>query len=233
MTKDNKKYVIMVLSCEACPYNILEQAQRNTWASDKSIPELDTIFYHANINNPTCWNGDSLTIQAIESFDSLSKSMIAIEEVLNMYKNASYIFFTNASSYIIKHKIIDIFKTLPIQKAYSGLIGVDKNTTFASGSGFFMSRDLCEDIIKNKHLFPDHCWGDLEFGKYFGKKGIPIIPQNRYDLDMEWDKAINITYENIKNHFHIRCKRSEDRNRDVILMNKIFKLINNNLLQKS
>ena len=103
---EDKKYVIMVLSCTTAPFDMLEQTQRETWASEPNPTELDTIFYYGDPSKGSKWEEDRLTVRAEEGTQSIKKSLMALDEVLKKYKNASHVFFTNASSYIIKTKIV-------------------------------------------------------------------------------------------------------------------------------
>jgi hypothetical protein len=225
------KYLILVLSCTSPPFNDIEQGQQETWASVESPKDLGVVFYYANPHKETHWVGDRVFVQTTESDDNIVKSLMALEEALKTYTDVTHVFFTNASSYIVKDRILDVFKSLPMTQVYSGVNGTiaryNQTFNFASGSGFFMSRDLCEDILKNRQDIPERASGDVEFGYYFFKKGILPRPQPRLDL-CQWAMSqvmATLSKEHLNNHFHIRCKQWNNRDNDRKVMNRVHQIL--------
>lgn len=232
---NDKKYIILVLSCKNPPFDLIEQAQRQTWAAEPDPPEIETLFYYADPNNKEAItvDNDKIIIKSEDGLMDLYKTLVTIEYVLEKYKNTTHIFLTNSSSYIVKKKILHVFSCLPALCAYSGELShplphpIHKEIfRYASGAGFFMSKDLCIDILNNRHLFPNPCYGDLEFGYYFHKKNIFATPQPRLNL-CQWnlDQIMNISYNHIRPHFQIRCKQWSNRTNDCIVMKLIHTII--------
>jgi hypothetical protein len=221
----NKAYIILVLSCKAPPYDMLEQSQRDTWAKDSSI---DTVFYYGDPTRETHWEGDRLFLKTEESVRNVDKSILAYEEVLKAYPDVQHIFLTNASAYVRIDKIKEVFESLPKEKVYSGkIMDVGIGITFASGSGFFLSRDMAESLVKNKSKLSCDLLGDVCLAVYFHSLKVPIIPQPSYWAIDEWSDSVNLIYDNIKDHFHFRCKHEHNRNGDVLTMKRLYGIFNN------
>jgi len=219
------KYLVAIISCEYGAYPYIEnEGVRKTWTS-KIPDELKVLFYYGKRGrNETvgdkvfldCDEGDNCAVMQIKAY-------LFFEKILNEYKDLEYVFFTNLSSYVRLNKIVDMFKNINTNRYYSGLIGWHHSIQFASGAGFFISRDLLELIINNKQYLNLKVPGDVALGYFLTQSGVKIIPQNRFDVNCVTDK---FTREDIINHYHFRCKQYANRSHDVIVMHKIHSLLN-------
>jgi hypothetical protein len=117
-------------------------------------------------------------------------------------------FRTNASSYVDKKLALEKAMTLPKEKLYCGKNGGG----FASGCGFFISRDLLEIIRRDFDQTPTP-YEDAMIGSVLAKNGIGIT---------DGAERCDTNGKNLTDTYHYRCKSDNgDRNKDIIAFNRI------------
>lgn len=210
------KILILVLSYnDNSIYTDFYNTQKETWDSIK-IEGIDTYYYFGNHNNDIIVDNEIL-VNIPEG--NYTEKMIKAFEMIKDF-NFDYIFRTNSSSYVDKELLLKYIKNKPKENFYSGFIGNYNNIYFASGSGFFLSRDLFDIIIKNKEKIDIYLLDDVSIGKFLTDRGFEIFNSERLDiLDNIFDKTD-------LNYFHYRLKTFDRRN-DINNMKKIFNLKNN------
>lgn len=175
--------------------NIWERYMNNhTNITSFFIKNTNTIDEDIFLENNTIYvKGDETVIPGI--FNKTIKSI----EYCNKHFNYDFIYRTNLSSVLNLNKMYD-FICNNDKIDYGGFIGIHNDIRFASGSGFFMSRDasicLCNySKTINSYEYLD----DVLIGKILNKI-YPITFINRYDMQSLDDH----TYD--KNIFHYRCR---------------------------
>lgn len=199
------KILILVLSSKKPPYDLLYEAQKRTWDS-VSVPSVETRYYF-------CDGFETMVPKLLEALGEALKS------------EWDFVFRTNSSSYVDKKALIKFAEDLlPREKCYAGIDG----DGFASGSGFFLSRDcakaLCGSIGPRKGLIEDEWVGAmLKLG------GVSVLDGVRADF---WDRRVisgfaefDLGDEDIRTAYHVRCKSDTlDRDRDVIAMETVHQI---------
>ncbi len=152
--------------------------------------------------------GSDLYVNA--SDDSLGmghKTIKAMEWILSN-SNFDFLFRTNTSSYFSEERLSNYIKenfTKP-EKVYAGLIHTTndkegKEITFASGSGFILSRDVVESIVQNKNLWDHDYWDDVSLAIVMNKLNVPVSKGLRFDI-----KGNPFRQKIDMKQYHYRCR---------------------------
>jgi hypothetical protein len=211
------KILILVLSCLENPFDLLMKKQQETW---DSIPNenIKTIYYYGNGGGFKKIN-ETIYEYGAESSDEYEfmhwKFFLLLKEIIN--DDWDYIFRTNSSSYVDKENLLKFAKTLPKEKCYCG-INVDH--FYASGCGFFLSRDVVEVLLNSNYSSDKQSYEDMYIGHLLYHNGIGVTPgATRSDLDIG-DFGDSNTY-------HYRCRSYTDITRELNLLrfDELFKKI--------
>jgi hypothetical protein len=198
------KVLILVQASDLNPYNALQRGQEETWDNEE-VEGVHTVYYLTGQEDK--FEGKKLYIKCEDGYPMLHwKLKLAVDYLWEL--DWDVMFRTNASSYVDKKMVLEKAKTLPTEKLYCGKDGGG----FASGCGFFISRD-CLEIIR-KEFTPDVTpYEDGMIGSVLGRHGIRVTPgAERCDTNGE----------NLINTYHYRCKSDNgDRNKDLIAFRKI------------
>ena len=119
---------------------------------------------------------------------------------------------TNLSSFFLIEKILNISKNLDYTDVYAGFIGTINKNQYISGSGFWLSKDNIDFILKNKNNLNYNLIDDVAIGLLLNNK--PKTKLKRYDI-LPNTKIFNHFDEIEKNHYHVRVKTGR-RNIDVM-----------------
>lgn len=225
------KILILVLSCRRSPYDVLLDVQRRTW-DRLSVEGVETRYYFG------------------EGFDSLPERLkSALDEVAG--ESWDFLFRTNSSSYVDKRRLVEFAGTLPRERCYCGVDGYRRADAgvvsdvplqgggtatapwFASGSGFFVSRD-CVEILRREisveaERVPDVVsvgGEDVVVGRVMKRFGVRSTLGRRYDY---WASPWVGREEEIRSAYHVRCKGVEDRRQDVVAMTDVYRIKVRNL----
>lgn len=216
------KIIILVLSSENKPYDMLEKVIRETWA--REYPDNVEIYYYYG-GDRNYIDGDKIYSNSEENIYNIGRKTINAFEFLSN-KDYDYIFRTNSSSYVNIEYLLEYIKDKPNKMFYHGVIAhyEPENFNFVSGSGYIISRDLIDLVIENKdkwdHSFPNA--DDVSIGKLLNSFGVIATPGIRryvgYDIE-------NLKKQDFDKNYHFRCK-CDDRNKDVLLMKKLNEIKN-------
>ena len=193
------KVLIMVLSSMKQPFDKMYEAQKETWDSIE-VENVKTAYYF-------CWDYMKMHIPFRDSL------------IEHWDEDWDVIFRTNSSSYVDKERLYEYIKDKPTTNLWIGSpLGV------ASGSGFFISRDLAEilkdnitdDQFKYEDVLLQNILNEREFKCRKGKRAYYNHNNRTYELN-----------------YHIRCKNESnpdgrfkyDRYEDVLAMHHIFNTI--------
>ena len=220
-----KKILILILSCkhpiyEKIKYDGIEQ----TW---NSYEESNTQTYYYYGDSSSCYHDDNnIYVTSKDSFYHILDKTIEVFNYCLSNFDFDYIYRTNTSSYINKQKLSQWIQNKPLSRFYSGLVGQCRGIKYASGSGYFLSKDLVEYLLEHlndidRRIVFGGQEDDLAIGTVF--QHINIIPAPRQDIECNINNK-----PDINNYFHFRCKCQNNRLIDIQQMHKIHKLIKNN-----
>lgn len=193
----------LVLACKNSHYLPIEEAARETWVK-KSPDNIKTIFMYGD-SEKIYWDGnDSFYVNRKESLDICPyKTICAFETFLE--SDFDYIFRSNSTGYFDLDLIEKFLQDKPLNNFYCGSRGEHNGINFASGSGYFLSKDLVEKIVENKDIlydydFPGWC-DDVIVGKFITQHlGIDINNSaRRIDVNMN-----DINDKLDMSHYHYR-----------------------------
>ncbi|MEX0598725.1 MAG: hypothetical protein WD512_19735, partial [Candidatus Paceibacterota bacterium] len=165
-----------------------------------------------------------LISESIESLKPgvLIKTLDALEYIDNHY-NYDILLRTNLSSFFMFDRLSKYIKHLPKTMVYEGVRLRKKTNPYASGAGFFMSRDIVKLLIDNRNevlLDADTISDDRQIGAFLKSKNVRVkTSRHRYDICNYKDEIIiDQILKTIKTHehfYHIRfkCTYEEDRER--------------------
>ena len=147
------KLIILVLSYDDDEiYSKFHKSQMETWDSI-NIGNVSTYYYFGNHEcDEIC--GNKILTSISESVENCGYKLL---NSLELIKNLEYdfIFRTNSSSYVDKSILYDKLSKINDLNYYAGINGYFRNVSFASGSGFVMTKNLVNLILENKSNF-DH-----------------------------------------------------------------------------
>jgi hypothetical protein len=197
----------LVLGTKNDHYLPIEDSARKTWAKDP--PEnIKTIFMYGGSQKIYWDNEDSFYVNREESLDICAyKTICAYETFLE--SDFDYIFRSNCTGYFDLNLISKFLEDKPLENFYCGCVGILNGIYFASGSGYFLSKDLVKKIVENKSLlygyqFPGY-HDDVIIGKFITQHlNVNINPAARR-IDLPPDQV----YDNLDmSHYHYRILNS-------------------------
>lgn len=230
------KVLILIISSTEEPYNRLEEVIRRTWGSNTN--ENVEIFYNYGNGNSTFIDGDKIICNCIESIDNIGLKTVKSFELLSKFE-FDYIFRTNLSSFVNINNMLKYLENMPSEKFYGGMCTLNFSGehfnkfgegTFASGSGYFLSKDVVKLIIDNKEHWDHSIIDDVAIAGLLKRLGITPTLCNRLDITNTnnnefYYNGVNVTND-IENNYHFRCKTSGDRSGDIEIFEKLNKKLN-------
>ncbi len=161
---------------------------------------------------------------------------MAFDWVLKNYE-FDYIYRSNLGAFVFPDRVVKFLDDKPKNNFYCGIIGEDtfyfgRKIRFASGSGFFLSKDLVKLVSDKKNEFVYNSVDDVAMGEFLSRYNVEINKSaKRYNMcdDDEFyqigdEKVDSIDDQDI---YHIRL-RSEDRSKDIERMVSIYSNYINN-----
>jgi hypothetical protein len=140
----------LVLSCKNSHYLPIENTAKETWLTD-SPENVKTIFMYGGSNKIYWDDQNSFYVDREESLDLCTyKTICAYETFLE--SDFDYIFRSNSTGYFDLNLIPKFLEDKPFENFYCGCLGMLDGINFASGSGYFLSKDLVKKIVENKFL---------------------------------------------------------------------------------
>ena len=120
-----------------------------------------------------------------------------------------FIYRTNVSSYVDLSKLNEFIKNKPQNGYYGGAIGDHQGIEFASGCGYFLSRDLVIKVLENRDLWDHNLIDDVSLGKLLTRElNIEVQEVKRIDLATTNFNLVQIKSKS-QDVFHYRCKASD------------------------
>ena len=197
----------LVLGTKSGHYSSIEKVAKDTWAK-KCPKNIKTIFMYGGADKIYWDNEKSFYVDKPEGLNiCLYKTLLAFETFLE--SNFDYIFRSNNTGYFDYNLINQFIEDKPLEKFYCGCLGKVNNINFASGSGYFLSKDLVSEIVKNKNLLlsygiPNGCGegcDDVLIGKFITEVLNIVINSSAKRLDLSPEDISN----NLDmSHYHYR-----------------------------
>lgn len=181
------------------------RVSQETWDLNKH-DNIDVIYYYGNQNGKGTYfdRGKELQVNCTDDYEMMHwKFKLALDQI--DYHKYDLIFRTNSCAYIVKSRLLEVAKTLPLTGCYAGY----HNGGYISGAGIFFSPDVL-DVLSNELTDTLHGAEDVLIGSILKDKVEMIAENSRTDADLEGFH----TYEG----YHFRAKTSNnigDRFRDV------------------
>jgi hypothetical protein len=210
--KSPLRTLVLVLACRADPYPKLVAAIKATWAS-VPVTGVETLFF---------FGGSELTMRGLDLLlpvpDDLAhvgeKTIACFERVLDD-RAFDIVFRTNCSSYVDIANLRAFVDAHALRKRfYAGALGEHEETPFASGSGYFLTRDLVELVVAHADEWDHSLLDDVALGKLLRSHGIAPVSAPRQDV-----RGLPDLERLDTSHFHFRCKTdSRGRRGDMELM---------------
>ena len=221
------KVLILVMSADFEPFSSLTKAIKETWAS-YTLPEIDIYFYYGKSEQKSTEKDIFFDID--EGYYSLGYKTL---EIFNYIKDLEfdYIFRTNSSSFVNQKKLLEFLSDKPRTNFYCGIVPFQG---FASGCGYFLSKDLIELILKNKNSWNHQLLDDVALGQLLWHLKVPIDPRaTRLDIYNDMGTSIVFSTINVENYYHFRCKYPQEkpfvpdknRNHDIFAMKKLHEIL--------
>lgn len=177
----------------------------------KSTVDVNKLEIHTNV--PDLYS--LIGVKTLEAFET------CIQEF-----EFDYIYRTNVSSYIDLPRLNEFIRNQPLTNYYAGVVGEYQGISFASGCGYFISRDLVLKVLKNRDSWDHNLIDDVSLGKLITRKlqlSIEEVP--RIDIDSVETLSGKVGRNNL-GVFHYRCKARE-ADTTIKIMNLIHELICN------
>jgi hypothetical protein len=133
------------------------------------------------------------------------KTIEAFKASINNF-DFDYIYRTNVSSYIDLIKLKEFVNNKPREGYYGGAVGTHQGISFASGCGYFLSRDVVKKVLENRKLWDHNLIDDVSLGKLLTKElNIEVQEIGRLDLESTNFSPLEIEFKS-QTIFHYRCK---------------------------
>lgn len=144
----------------------------------------------------------------------LIKTLKSINYIMQNF-DFKYIYRTNLSSFLNLPMLNNYAEKNNFN--YGAIIGNYQGIQYASGCGFFISKETCKYLLENQHLLNYNLYDDVAIGQLLVPiKNIFTVP--RIDI-------VNINNEKHKidkNIFHYRCKNSSNMYETVNNLNYLY-----------
>lgn len=231
---NNLKILILVMCSSKELYLSLEKEIKNTWFNIQN-PNIKVIFYHDNEKEENkkkfaFLKESDLILPCDDGYENLGiKTIMCFDWILNNCGDFDYIYRSNLGAYLdFKNMIKFVEVHGKKEKFFCGIIGKYNQIKFASGSGYFMSKDVVELIVNKKNDWNHNLCDDVAVADLLSKFSINVSEgakrlnycDNKKFYEVS-DREVNFIEDS--EIYHIRL-RSENRGLDILKMREIYKL---------
>jgi hypothetical protein len=207
------RVLVAVLGARRRPYPWLVKTIKRTWASI-SVPDVETIFYFGG-GSRLLVQGRDVFLPVDDGLGHTGEKTLAFFEFALEHSGFDVLFRTNCSSYVDLPNL-RAFADLNVRTEhyYAGFTGRHGETEFASGSGYFLSRDLVQAVIDERERWNRDLLDDVALAEVLHRAGVAPAPLPRRD----YSSAAEVSAADTSS-FHFRCKTaSRYRHGDVRIM---------------
>ena len=198
------RLLALVLGARATPYPTLIRAIRRTWAS-VPVSDVETLFYYGGPELRR--DGDEIVLPVPDDLRYVGHKTLACFEYLLEHDDFDLVFRANASSYVDLANLRAFASGLTApRRFYGGVLGMRGQLPFASGSGYFLGRELAEAVLERRgeweHKLPD----DAALATVLAELGVAPEATRRQDFGSLLEvRRVDTT------QFHIRCRTGSYR----------------------
>jgi hypothetical protein len=194
---------------------MLVRAIRRTWAA-VAQPGVETIFYFGGRRARR--RGAELELQVADDFDHIGEKTLECFAYVLEHCAFDVAFRTNCSSYVDLPNLAAFVEAQAAgERYYAGQVSEHLGIPFASGSGYFLSRDLMELVVAERAQWDHAQLDDVALGAILDAHGIrpTHAPRVTY-VEPPAVEDVDTT------EFHFRCKTaSRLRLDDVEIMLRV------------
>jgi hypothetical protein len=208
--KDLKVLVLIIASDQYPLYTELQEHWRSYMHYDPEHVEAYFIKGDVNLDCPYKIENDIIWSRTDEGWPPqsagiINKTIYSLEAMQPRLHEFDYVLRTNLSSFYNFPNLLKALENLPRKNC---LFASTFAEGYISGSGFIMSTDVVQKLIKGKKKFIDRKeFDDVLIGQYLKRKKVPIITHSRVDL-LTFNDWLNVDIP--EDAFHFRIKM-EDR----------------------
>lgn len=193
--------LVLVLGTRVRPYPMLIRAAEATWAS-ATVPGVEVVFYFGGDGQRMA--GRRLTLPVPDDFAHIGEKTIACFEYLLEHREFDLVFRTNCSSYVDLTNLSRYAAAhAQARTFYAGALSTHAGVAFASGSGYFLSRDLVELVVRERDAWNHELLDDVALGLLLSTAGRRPVAAPRVDYATPRD-VVDVDVS----QFHFRCKTS-------------------------
>jgi hypothetical protein len=205
------KILVLVLAAHAWPYPILIRTMERTWASVE-VDGVSTLFYYGGDHLER--GGRHLYLPVTDALPAGPKTIACFEHVLASC-DFDLVFRTNASSYVdIPNLRAFAREHARSEGFYCGRRGTFGDLPFASGSGYFLSKDLVQLAVERRQELDESLPDDIALAALLRDAGVEVVDAPRISYKSARDIGDVDTSQ-----FLFRCKtESPWRMGDVRIM---------------
>lgn len=206
--------LVLVLAARARPYPALVRTSKQTWASS-SVAGIDTLFFFGG--HELRLRGQELTLPVPDDLAHVGHKTLACFEYAHSAYAPTVVFRTNCSSYVdLPNLSAFVRDRVRAKQFYGGKISVHEGIRFASGSGYFLSRDLVDLVLAQRDAWDHSLPDDVALADLLRRHGVTPEDITRQDVTgFAGVDALDLS------QFHFRCKSpiagSRDDDRLVML----------------
>jgi hypothetical protein len=222
------KIIILIMSSTNKIYEQLEKSIKETWYNNTNS-QVEIIFYKDGFSDEIIFDGCDLILPISDGYENLGIRTIAAFDWVDKNYNYDFIYRSNLGAFIDINNMICFLEDKPKKEFYCGVYGkywIENEFNFASGSGYFLSRDLIELLVHNTNSFPQKIVDDVAVGCFLYKFNIKInknakrknICNNQIFYEIGNKTVDFIPDDEI---YHVRL-RSDDRSLDIQNMKKLY-----------
>lgn len=233
-----KKVLILVVSSQLPPYDVMIETSRNTWDS-VYVQDVETVFY---CGHPIKEDTEKIIYFNVpEGYFNMGYKLLMAFEWALANKTFDYIARVNSSCYVDKRKLVEYVQELPNKDVFAGGVVAASNGNPAwmwGGLQYVISKDVINKIVDNKVLFDHKSMEDVAMSHLVTKIGVTYMSGRACSIDKaenEWrltgygsDSFIFNNFSDVvkaRHHFY-RVKYDQDRSVDKYLMENLFKVLN-------
>jgi hypothetical protein len=189
--------LVLVLASYGPPFSMLSRAVKETWGSVE-VPDVETLFYRGGTTLAV--DGNDLRVPAADDHVNMGRKTLACFEYVLGHREFDVVFRTNLSCYVDLPNLRDFTEAYATPRFYAGVLGTGP-VPYASGAGYFLSRDLVELVVEHGEAWDHGLIDDVALGVLLAGLGVAPQPAPRQDFDrVRQVKRLD------RAQFHFRCR---------------------------
>ena len=189
------RVLVLVLSADAGVYEQMTEVIRATWGRGTRDDFRVIYYYGRRPHGPhppqggVVQEGDVMVADIPAGMYSiLPETLMVYDHVRRTLPGYDYLYRCCAGSYLVRDELLSWVRDKLRERFYAGVHGAYGESTwhFASGSGYFLSRDLVDLIVDHAgqilSYYPaDHYMDDVAVGRFLAEQGVNPADAPRVD----------------------------------------------------